>query len=116
LLNGAIPLRTGAAFNEVLRPQASRDTLLVIALEVLGVVIASGVTNALGHFATDFLGKRLQRDARDELYLNLLGKSQTFHNRQRVGDIMARSSNDASVLSDMIVPGIDILFDSFSLL
>jgi ATP-binding cassette subfamily B protein len=56
----------------------------------------------------------MQRDARDELYVNLLGKSQTFHNRQRVGDIMARASNDASQLSDMVVPGFDILFDSFS--
>src|SRR5262249_9712732 len=48
------------------------------------------------------------------LYLNLLGKSQTFHNRQRVGDLMARASNDATQLSDMIVPGVDILFDSIS--
>ena len=114
LLNAAIPALTGVAFNEVLRPQPSPDALLGTALAILGAVLASGVTGALGHFATEYLGKRLQRDARDELYLNLLGKSQTFHNRQRVGDIMARASNDASLLSDMVVPGLDILFDSFA--
>ena len=37
------------------------------------------------------LGHRLQRDARDELYRGLLGKSQTFHNRQRIGDLVARA-------------------------
>ena len=44
----------------------------------------------------------------------LLGKSQTFHNRQRVGDIMARAANDMSQFSDMIVPGVDIIVDSFT--
>jgi len=97
-----------------LRPQPSRDQLLLIALAILAAVIGRGVVNTAGHFANEFLGMRMQRDARDELYVNLLGKSQTFHNRQRVGDIMARASNDANQLSDMVVPGFDILFDSFS--
>jgi ATP-binding cassette subfamily B protein len=114
VMDSAIPALTGLAFNEVLRPQPSRDQLLLIALAILAAVIGRGVVNAAGHFANEFLGKRMQRDARDELYVNLLGKSQTFHNRQRVGDIMARASNDASQLSDMVVPGFDILFDSFS--
>ncbi len=49
-----------------------------------------------------------------KLYVSLLGKSQTFHNRQRVGDVMARASNDMTALSDMVVPGFDIIFDSFT--
>jgi ATP-binding cassette subfamily B protein len=48
------------------------------------------------------------------LYLSLLGKSQTFHNRQRVGDIMARAANDMTQLSSMVAPGFDIIFDSFT--
>jgi ATP-binding cassette subfamily B protein len=58
------------------------------------------------------VGKRLARDARAELYLSLLGKSQTFHNRQRVGDIMARAANDMTQLSSMVAPGFDVIFDS----
>ncbi len=114
LLNATVPALTGQAFNAVLAGPAGGDQLLPIAALILGAVLLAGTTNVLGHFANEFLGKRLQRDARDELYRNLLGKSQTFHNRQRVGDIMARASGDAWALSDMIVPGIDILFDSFS--
>ncbi len=57
--------------------------------------------------------RRPGRDARDELYLSLLGKSQTFHNRQRVGDLMARATNDTQALSDMVTPGIDLIVDSF---
>jgi len=112
-LDAALPALTGLAFNEVLRPHPDRAALGGIALAIVGTVLVRGVFNAGGHFATEFLGKRLQRDARDELYAGLLGKSQTFHNRQRVGDIMARASNDADRLSDMVVPGLDILFESF---
>ena len=35
----------------------------------------------------------------------MLGKSQTFHDRQRVGDIMARATDDVNQLSTMIIPG-----------
>jgi ATP-binding cassette, subfamily B, bacterial len=114
VLNSAIPALTGQAFNVVLARTPDRDRLTLIALEIFGAVVLGGVINALGHFAAEFLAKRVQRDARDELYVSLLGKSQTFHNRQRVGDIMARANNDSSALSDMVVPGIDILFESLS--
>ncbi len=108
------PTLIGGAFTEVLRPQPSRDTLTRIALTMLGLVLATGLVDITTRFAGEFLAKRLERDARDELYRSLLGKSQTFHNRQRVGDIMARAANDISQISSMIVPGLDTLFDSFT--
>jgi len=46
--------------------------------------------------------------------LSLLGKSQTFHNRQRVGDLMARAANDVRQLNLMTNPGIFLILDSFS--
>src|SRR5690349_5696643 len=113
VLSAAIPSLTGLAFNEVLRPQPDAGQLLTLALGLAGVVLLRGAVDLAGRFSAEFLAKRFQRDARDELYASLLGKSQTFHNRQRVGDIMARANNDAWLLSDMIVPGADIIFDSF---
>ena len=50
------------------------------------------------------LAQRFERDAREELYVSLLGKSQTFHNRQRVGDIMARATNDVRHAEPMSSP------------
>jgi ATP-binding cassette subfamily B protein len=97
----------------VLRPQPDAGQLLTLALGLVAVVLVRGALDLGARFAAEFLAKRFQRDARDELYSSLLGKSQTFHNRQRVGDIMARANNDAWLLSDMIVPGADIIFDSF---
>lgn len=103
-------LLTGAAFTAVLSvslPQLTHVTLLM-----LGFVCLGGCGDLGARFFPELVGKRLARDARAELYLSLLGKSQTFHNRQRVGDIMARAANDMTQLSNMVVPGLDIIFDS----
>jgi ATP-binding cassette subfamily B protein len=41
-----------------------------------------------------------------------LGKSQTFHGRQRIGDIMARATNDVRMLNFMFSPGVMLIVDS----
>jgi ATP-binding cassette subfamily B protein len=46
------------------------------------------------------------------LYASLLGKSQTFHSRQRIGDIMARATNDVHMLNMMFSPGVMLIIDS----
>jgi ATP-binding cassette subfamily B protein len=107
-----IPVLTGWAFNAVL--QNNYQSLLSISLMLLALVVVGGCCDLCARFFPELLGKRFARDARAELYLSLLGKSQTFHNRQRVGDIMARAANDISQLSNMIAPGCDIILDSFT--
>ncbi|HYK86536.1 MAG TPA: ABC transporter ATP-binding protein [Ktedonobacteraceae bacterium] len=109
-----VPILTGMAFTAVLQGKTGQDQLVQIVLLILGVVLIGGVVDLSARLSSEILGKRLATDARDELYANLLGKSQTFHNRQRVGDIMARAANDMKQLSDMIVPGVDSVFDSFT--
>jgi ATP-binding cassette subfamily B protein len=44
--------------------------------------------------------------------VSLLGKSQTFHGRQRIGDIMARATNDVRMLNFMFSPGLMLITDS----
>jgi len=113
-LYASVPIFTGIAFNAVLQGTYGASQLFRIALIILGVVLLGGIIDLSARLSTEILGKRLATDARDELYVNLLGKSQTFHNRQRVGDIMARAANDMTQLSDMIVPGVDTIVDSFT--
>ncbi len=114
ILYAVIPVLTGQAFNIVLQGASARGKLPGMALILLAVVLVGGCVDLSARFFPELLGKRITRDARAELYLSLLGKSQTFHNRQRVGDIMARAANDMTQLSNMVVPGFDTIFDSFT--
>ena len=87
-------------------------TLLKLALSTAGVAIVHGVTGLMRNFSIEILAQRTERDVRDELYVSLLGKSQTFHGRQRIGDIMARATNDVRMLNFMLSPGLMLLIDS----
>ena len=112
VLFSAVPALTGRAFNEVLKPSPDPGQLLLIALSILAIVLVRGGMDIVNAFSIETLAQRTERDAREELYISLLGKSQTFHNRQRVGDIMARASNDVRQLNPMLNPGVALLTDS----
>jgi ATP-binding cassette subfamily B protein len=112
-LNSAIPGLVGRAFDAVTGTAADRHrTLTAISVALLIVAIARSAIDLLARLCTEVLANRIQRDARDELYVSLLGKSQTFHNRQRVGDLMARGASDIRQLGTMFSPGIDLIVDS----
>jgi ATP-binding cassette subfamily B protein len=112
LLSSSIPRLTGRAFDTVLQTNPDLGRLTTIALTILGCVLLRGLLDLSGNLMVEVMGQRLERDARDELYISLLGKSQTFHNRQRIGDIMARATNDVRQLNPMVNPGISLIFDS----
>ena len=111
-LFSAVPALTGAAFNAVLQPTPDPTRLLWIGLALLLIVLLRGGMDIINAFSIETLAQRTERDARQELYISLLGKSQTFHNRQRVGDIMARASNDVRQLNPMLNPGVALITDS----
>ena len=112
VLFSTVPRLTGLAFDEVLKPEPNTGRLLTIALSILGLVIVRGLLDMTNSWSVETLGQRMERDARDELYISLLGKSQTFHNRQRVGDIMARATNDVRQLNPMMNPGVSLIIES----
>jgi ATP-binding cassette subfamily B protein len=115
VLNSMIPGLVGDAFDTVLDSTADRRAeLTTIVVVLLVVVLARSALDFVARLCTEVLAKRIERDARDELYVSLLGKSQTFHNRQRVGDLMARGANDVRQLGTMFSPGIDLLVDSLT--
>ena len=114
-LVAVVPVLTGAAFTEVLQRHPNAGRLLAITLGIVGTVLVTGVIDIIGRYSAEFLAQRIERDAREELYLSLLSKSQTFHNRQRVGDIMARASNDVRQLNPMMSPGLDLVLNDASL-
>lgn len=114
VLFALIPTQVGRAFDLVMLGGAGLRDLLRVALTVLGLVMARSVLDLTQAFSVETLGQRLERDARQELYLSLLGKSQTFHNRQRVGDIMARAANDVRQLNPMMNPGVSLITESVS--
>ena len=107
-----IQVLIGRAFDLITSTGWAVSALLALALGVVATAIGQGLTGLMRNYSGEFLAQRIERDARDELYVSLLGKSQTFHSRQRIGDIMARATNDVRMLNLMFSPGLTLIIDS----
>ena len=112
VFSSVIPRLTGLAFDEVLKTAPDPNRIITIALSILGLVLVRGVIDITNAWSVETLGQRMERDSREELYVSLLGKSQTFHNRQRVGDIMARATNDVRQINPMMNPGVSLITEA----
>jgi ATP-binding cassette, subfamily B, bacterial len=108
-----IQVLIGRAFDVLNTPGWTTQTLLLLALAVFASAALQGLFGLTRNSSFEFMAQRIERDSRDELYVSLLGKSQTFHNRQRIGDIMARATNDVRMLNIMFSPGLMLITDSF---
>jgi ATP-binding cassette subfamily B protein len=111
-----IAVAVGRGFDLISSPSfqesASITPLVGLALTVAGLALIQGLSGLTRNYSSAFLAQRIERDGRDELYVALLGKSQTFHGRQRIGDIMARATNDVRALNFMFAPGLMLITDS----
>ncbi len=107
-----IQVFVGQGFDVITTPGWTSAALLTVALGAFGAAVSQGVTGLFRNYASSFIAQHIERDARDELYSSLLGKSQTFHGRQRIGDIMARATNDVRMLNAMFSPGVMLIIDS----
>ena len=110
---GYVQIFIGNAFDVIVQPEWQTAVLLAAAVGAFLATVGQGFMGLIRNYANEFLAQRLERDTRDELYVSLLGKSQTFHGRQRIGDVMARATNDVRTLNMMFSPGIMLIVDSF---
>ena len=96
---------------EIIINGGDAQAVIAVSLAVLILSVSDGLFSLMGSMAMVILSTRVERDSRHELYASLLGKSQTFHDQQRVGDIMARATDDVRQLNFVIHPGIMFMFD-----
>lgn len=83
-------------------------------LIILLMGVSAPLLTLFSSIIREILAQRMERDSRKEFYTNLLGKSQSFHDLQRIGDIMARTSNDVRMLNFLISPAIGLIISTVS--
>ena len=111
-LAAAIPIFTGQAFDAVTGANPNLQVLVTATvLLIVSQAIRSGLQLAR-NFGSEVLGQRVERDARQELYGSLLGKSMGFHDLRPTGEIMARATNDVRELALMMAPGFNLVIGS----
>ena len=84
----------------------------ILTLFLLGII--GPVMRIVSRMFIEILAQRLERDARREFFTNLLGKSQSFHDRQKIGELMARVADDVRMLNFLISPALSLIIESFT--
>ncbi len=109
----------GTAYNAVIdwqRGQITQEDAFAVVIGIVTAVVISQLIRAtlmfVRNYAAEMYGQRVERDVRDELYSNLLGKSMDFHDKRPIGEIMARVTNDVRELNLMMNPGLNLIFGS----
>jgi ATP-binding cassette subfamily B protein len=115
-LAGVVPIYIGRAFNEILEAHPSLSLIGRFGL-IIGISqIVRGVLQFSRNFGFEIIAQNIEKYVRQELYVNLLGKSMTFHNLQSVGELMARATNDVREVNYMFSPGFNLVIGSLNFL
>ena len=93
-------------------PGLLRTTLLF-----LGVLMARGLLQYLNTYLTQWIGQRTIFDLRMEIFSHLQRLGLTFYDRNPIGRLITRVTNDMEVLNEMFSSGIVMVFsDVFTII
>ncbi len=116
VLAGVVPIEAGRAFNALQADPGNTQALLSAAVIIAVSQIVRGLLQLGRNFSSEIIGQRLERDARDEVYASLMGKSMSFHDSHPTGDLMARATNDVREINLMFNPGLNLVIGSANFL
>jgi ATP-binding cassette, subfamily B, multidrug efflux pump len=103
LFNLSIPLIVGKAIDENWKT-LSWSSLTISALKVLGASVVSGTFLYLQRRILIGISRNVEYDLRKDFYAHLVDQPLSFFQEHRVGDLMARASNDLSAVRQLAGP------------
>jgi len=112
ILNSSLLVIIGYAIDDFTLGISKNFFMYIVLIGLLG--IGNPILNLTINLIRETLAQRMEKDTRHEFYTNLLGKSQSFHDQQRIGDIMARTTNDVRMLNFLVSPALSLIFQSFT--
>ncbi|MDL1892809.1 ABC transporter ATP-binding protein [Sphingobacteriales bacterium CHB3] len=91
--------------------------LLVTALAFLGVLLLRGVIQYFNAYLTQWIGQKTIFDLRMQVFEHLQSRSLRFYDKNPIGRLITRVTNDTEVLNEMFSSGIVMVFsDIFTII
>lgn len=103
VFNLAIPLIVGQAI-DANWSEVSWSRLTISALKVLGASVVSGTFLFLQRRILIGMSRKVEYDLREDFYAHLVNQPQAFFQEHRVGDLMARATNDLAAVRQLAGP------------
>src|SRR5207248_3603461 len=84
----------------------TQNKLVVYSAAIIGVAAAKGIFQFLTRWILIGISRDIEFDLRNDLFKHLEVLSYDFYQRTRVGDIMARATNDLNAVRNLLGPAI----------
>src|SRR5437868_281206 len=109
LLNNVIwiffPQVIGRAINDLNRG-ITQHKIISYSLALVGIALAKGVFQFLMRWVLIGISREIEFDLRNDLFRHLESLSYSYYQRTRVGDVMARATNDLNAVRMLLGPAI----------
>lgn len=109
LLNNAIwilfPQVIGRAIND-LNVGVTQHKIVTYSLALIGIALSKGIFQFLMRWVLIGISREIEFDLRNDLFKHLESLSYSYYQRIRVGDIMARATNDLNAVRMLLGPAI----------
>ena len=112
IFNLYIPLIVGHAV-DANWAEVSWSRLTVSALKVLGASVISGTFLFLQRRILIGMSRKIEFDLREDFYAHLVDQPQSFFQEHRIGDLMARATNDLAAVRQLAGPMIMYSLQTF---
>ncbi|MCU1284725.1 MAG: transporter, ATPase subunit [Acidobacteriales bacterium] len=96
----------GHAVDDLNGSGISRQKLIYYSVAVLGIALAKGIFQFLTRWIMIGVSRDIEFDLRNDLFRHLESLSYDYFQRTRIGDIMARMTNDLNAVRMLIGPAI----------
>jgi ATP-binding cassette subfamily B multidrug efflux pump len=80
--------------------------LFAYAVAIVGIAIGAGVLQFLSRYVVNSVSRRVEYDLRSDLFLHFQRLELEYFQRAKLGDLVARATNDLSAVRMMLGPGI----------
>jgi ATP-binding cassette subfamily B multidrug efflux pump len=98
-----VPVIVGHAI-DALRVEVTWWRVTVYALKVLGATLISGIFLFLQRRILIGMSRKVEYDLRKDFYAHLVDQPQSFFQEHRIGDLMARATNDLAAVRQLAGP------------
>ncbi len=106
------PLLIGNVFAELSKPSGTIQPILLTSLYIVIAGVIRTVGDYIQSYTNELIAHKVTKNVTEEFYDDMLEKSQEFHDRVRIGDVMARATYDTRQMNIFISPGLKFLFEA----
>ncbi|MCG3222684.1 MAG: ABC transporter ATP-binding protein [Candidatus Heimdallarchaeota archaeon] len=106
------PFFIGDIFGELVKENSSFTVILRLALFIALAGVIRATADFIQSYMNEVLAHKVTKNVTEEFYNDMLEKSQEFHDRVKLGDVMARATYDTRQMNIFISPGLKFLFEA----